>query len=89
MDIKSLEINLLKASQIKDGDIILVKIDDNQKKQLKQEDITALYQELKNMIKKDISIYFFPKNLSIDTIKKHVKNIEDNKEKIIEEEKDK
>jgi hypothetical protein len=89
MNIKSLEINVFKSSEIKDGDTILVKIDEKQKKDLKPEDIRHLYDEIKNITKKDVSIYFFPKYLSIDIIKKHVKNVEDNKEKFLQEQSDK
>ena len=85
MDIKSLEINLFKTSEIKDGDTILVKIDDEKKSKLKKEDVKALYDEIKKIVKKEISIYFFPKDLSIDIIKNHVKNIEDSKESILKE----
>jgi hypothetical protein len=86
MDIKSLEINLFKSSEINDGDTILVKIDDKQKSEFKKEDIKYLYDQIKKITKKDISIYFFPKNLSIDIIKNHVKNIEKSKDTILNEE---
>lgn len=87
MDIKSLEINILKASEVKDGDTILVKIKEEDKSKLTKENIKSLYDQIKKIIKKDISIYFFPKNLSIDIIKNHVKNIEGSKEQILKEEK--
>ena len=86
MNIKSLEINLFKTSEIHDGDTILVKIDDKQKSEFKKEDIKYLYDQIKKITKKDISIYFFPKNLSIDIIKNHVKNIEKSKDTILNEE---
>jgi len=63
----------------------LVKIDDEKKSKLKKEDVKALYDEIKKIVKKEISIYFFPKDLSIDIIKNHVKNIEDSKESILKE----
>jgi len=88
MDIKSLEINLFKTSEIQDGDTILVKIDEEKKSKLKKEDIRYLYEQIRNIAKKDISIYFFPKNLSISIIKNHIKNLEfqnQNIEKEIEE----
>jgi hypothetical protein len=85
MDIKSLEINLFKTSEVQDGDTILVKIDEEKKSNLKKEDIKFLYDQIRNIVKKDISIYFFPKDLSIDIIKNHVKNIEDSKEQILKE----
>jgi hypothetical protein len=85
MNIKSLEVSLFKTSEIKDGDTILVKIDDEKKSKFKKDEIKALYDEIKKIVKKDISIYFFPKDLSIDIIKNHIKNIEASKEKIITE----
>ena len=85
MDIESLEINLLKSSEINDGDTILVKIDSQQKSDLTKENIKSLFDKIKGIVKKDISIYFFPKNLSIDIIKNHVKNIEDSKNELIKE----
>ena len=36
MDIKSLEINLFKTSEVQDGDTILVKIDEEKKSNLKK-----------------------------------------------------
>lgn len=87
MDIKSLEINLFKTSEINDNDTILIKIDDKEKAKFKKEDIQILYNQIQKIVKKKISIYFFPKNLSIDIIKNHVKNIEDSKEEILKEEK--
>lgn len=86
MDIQSLEINLLKASEINENDIILVKIDDQAKSQFNKDQITDLYNKIKQMVKKEISIYFFPKSLSINIIKSHITNIENNKNQIIEEE---
>lgn len=85
MNIKSLEINLFKTSEINDGDTILVKIDNFEREKLKKEDVQVLYDKIKSIVKKDISIYFFPKNLSIDIIQNHVKNMEDSKESILKE----
>ena len=85
MDIKSLEINLFKTSEINDNDTILIKIDEKEKSKLKKEDIQTLYNQIQKIVKKNISIYFFPKNLSIDIIKNHVKNIETSKKEITEE----
>lgn len=88
MDIESLELNLLKSSQINDGDIILVKIDETKKSKLKKEDIQFLYEQIKKITKKDISIYFFPENLSLHLIKNHIKNIEESKAKILKTDED-
>jgi 2-methylcitrate dehydratase PrpD len=85
MNIEQLEVNLFKTSQINDGDTVLVKIDNSDREKLKKEDVQALYDKIKSIVKKDISIYFFPKHLSIDIIKNHVKNIESSKETILSE----
>lgn len=85
MNIESLEINLFKTSEIHDRDTILVKIDEQDKSKFTKENIKNLYDQIKKITKKDISIYFFPKNLSIDIIKNHVKNIESSKEQILKE----
>jgi hypothetical protein len=85
MNIESLEINVLKASEIKDGDAIIVKVKETDKMKLSKESVTSLYKQIKTIIKKDdIPIYFFPKNISIDILKAHVEQVEDNKEKIEE-----
>jgi len=83
MNIESLELKLVKSSKIEDGDIIIVKIDDQRRKQLTKEEVKTLYTQITQMIKKDnIGIYFFPKNLDLEFIKNHVNNIESNKDQI-------
>ena len=72
MNIESLEINLLKASEIKDGDIILVKIDNKTKSELNKETITNLYQKITDILKKELPIYFFPSDVSIEILKKTI-----------------
>jgi hypothetical protein len=85
MNIKSLEINLLKASEIQDGDVIIVKTSPEEKSKLTKDNVQEIYQNISKMInKKNISIYFFPKNLSVDIIKNHVKVIETRRENIEE-----
>ena len=85
-DIESLEINVLKASEIKDGDILIVKMDKEQKNKMNKDDVKNIYDQIVKMIKRsDISIYFFPEDLSIDIIKNNVKMIEDSKIKIEQE----
>lgn len=74
MEIESLEIKLLKSSEIKDGDIILVKIKDSDKLKLDKNKVRDLYEQISKMLKKPIPIYFFPDNLSIDIIKKSIIN---------------
>jgi hypothetical protein len=85
-DIESLEINVLKASEIKDGDILIVKMGKEQKNKMNKDDVKNIYDQIVKMIKRsDISIYFFPEDLSIDIIKNNVKMIEDSKIKIEQE----
>jgi gentisate 1,2-dioxygenase len=85
MDIKSLEIKLVKSSQIEDGDIIIVKIDEEYKKNLTKQDIKDIYESINNMInKKNIEMYFFPKSFDFEIIKNHVTNFEQIEKKIIE-----
>ncbi len=85
MNIESLEINVLKASEIKDGDSIIVKVKENDRMKLSKESVASLYKQIKGIIKKDnIPIYFFPQNISLNIIKSHVEQIENNKEKIEE-----
>lgn len=85
MDIESLEINLFKTSEIKDGDTILVKIDDKQRTRFSKEEVKSLYDQITKIAKKNISVYFFPKNISIDIIKNHVTNMEESKETVLKE----
>ena len=77
MKIESLEIKLLKSSEIKDGDVLLVKIKDMDKANLTKDKIQSLYNQISKIVKKDIPIYFFPSNLSIDIIKKSVINTDE------------
>lgn len=87
MKIESLEVNLFKASEIKNGDILLVRIDNEEKNKLTKEGVRNIYDQILNMIKrKDIGIYFFPKNLDIEIIKNHILNIENSKTEIIKNE---
>lgn len=87
MKIESLEVNLFKASDIKDGDILLVRIDNEEKNKLTKEGVRNVYDQILNMIKrKDIGIYFFPKNLDIEVIKDHISNIENSKTEILNQE---
>jgi len=87
MKIESLEVNLFKASDIKDGDILLVRIDNEEKNNLTKENVRNIYDQILNMTKrKDLGIYFFPKNLDIEVIKNHIMNVEDSKTDLIKKE---
>lgn len=80
MNIDKLEIKLLKTSEIKDGDVILVKISDYEKQKLSKESIKNLYDKISKMVKReDIGIYFFPDNLEVSLIKDLIKNDVTNK----------
>jgi len=74
LNIESLEINILKASEIKDGDLVIVKMSNEHKSKLNKEDIKNLYDNISKMLKKEIPIYFFPEGLNIDIIKDAIKN---------------
>jgi spore germination protein GerM len=83
MKIEPLEVKLVKSSKIEDGDIIIVKVNSEDKKHFDQENIKNLYAQIRKMIgEKNISIYFFPKHFDIDFIKNQVEIIEENKENI-------
>lgn len=81
MNIKSLEIKLLKSSEIKDGDIIIVKINDTEKSELDKTTIKNLYEKITNMIKKQIPIYFFPSDLSFEIIKNSIESTQESLKK--------
>lgn len=72
MNIESLEINILKASEIKDDDVVLVKIDQDTKSKLDKDTVQKLYKQITNMVKKEIPIYFFPSDISIEVLRKTV-----------------
>jgi hypothetical protein len=69
MNIESLEINLLKASEIKDGDVVIVKIDEFEKANLDAEKIRSIYKKITDMLKKETPIYFFPSNFTFEIMK--------------------
>jgi len=86
MNIESLEINVLKVSEIKDGDVLIVKMGTEQRNKMNKNDVKDIYDQVIKMIKRnDISIYFFPEDLSLDIIKNNIKLIEDSKIKIEQE----
>ena len=69
MNIESLEINLLKASEIKDGDVVIVKINEFEKANLDKDKIQSIYKKITDMIKKEVPIYFFPSNFTFEIMK--------------------
>lgn len=81
INIESLEINLVKASEINDKDVVIVKVNNEDKLKLTKEEVHQIYSDIKKITRKDVSIYFFPKNLDLFLIKKHIENVE--KEKLI------
>jgi hypothetical protein len=86
MNIESLEVNVLKVSEIKDGDVLIVKMGTEQRNKMNKNDVKEIYDQVVKMIKRnDISIYFFPEDLSLDIIKNNIKIIEDSKIKIEQE----
>lgn len=69
MNIESLEINILKASEIQDNDVVIVKINEFEKANLDTNKIQNLYKKITDMIKKEVPIYFFPSNFTFEIIK--------------------
>jgi hypothetical protein len=83
MKIEPLEIKLVKSSKIEDGDIVIIKVNSDDKKNFDSDNIKSLYAQVKKMLgDKNISIYFFPKNFDMDFIKNQIEIIESNKENI-------
>jgi hypothetical protein len=69
MKIQSLETKLLKTSKIEEGDLILIKINSEKKKDLTPDQIKSLYNDMRALVKKDIPIVFFPDYLDVEIIK--------------------
>ncbi len=69
MKTQSLEKKLLKTSKIEEGDLILIKINSEKKKDLTPDQIKSLYNDMRALIKKDIPIVFFPDYLDVEIIK--------------------
>lgn len=74
MKIESLEVNIFKASEIKEGDIVLVRITEEEKLKLNKEKIRSIYEKITGILKKEIPIYFFPSNLNFEIIKQTIEN---------------
>jgi hypothetical protein len=90
MKIEPLEVKLVKSSKVEDGDIIIIKVDSEDKKHFDQENIKNLYGQIRKMLgDKNISIYFFPKHFDIAFMKNQVEIIENNKNNIEKEIKEK
>jgi hypothetical protein len=77
MDIENLEISLLQASKIKDGDTILVRLTEEDKKVMTKDQISQLYQKIKKCVgeEKQISIFFFPKSMELSLVKHTMRNV--------------
>ena len=69
MNIESLEVSLFKTSEIKDGDVVIVKIDEFEKANLDAEKIQSIYKKITDMLKKETPIYFFPSNFTFEIMK--------------------
>jgi hypothetical protein len=77
MKIDQAEISLFKTSDIKDGDVLLVKISSKYKEKLNKENIQSLYDSIKAMVgSKDVGIFFFPKNLDISILRNYLEKAE-------------
>ena len=70
MKIENAEISLLKASQIQDGDVLLVRMSKKYKEQMSAEKAHKLFEQIKSMAgDKQVGIFFFPKDLEISIIR--------------------
>lgn len=74
MNIKSLETKIVKGSTIEPGDIIVVKMNSQDRESLSKEEIKNLYKSITSMLGvKDIGMYFFPKDIDLYSIKSLIK----------------
>lgn len=90
INIESLEVKLIKSSKVEDGDIIIIKVNSDDKKHFDQDNIKSLYAQIRKMLgDKNISIYFFPKHFDISFMKNQIETIENNKNNIEKEIKEK
>jgi hypothetical protein len=70
MKIENAEVTLLKASQIEDGDVLLVRMSKKFRDGMNADKAQALHTQLSEMVgEKKIGVYFFPKDLDISVIK--------------------
>jgi hypothetical protein len=78
MKIKNVELSLLKASQVEDGDVILVRISKAFKEKMTAEKARDLYNQIKSMVAEDknIGIFFFPKEMELSLIKGYLEQAE-------------
>lgn len=78
MNIKNLEVSILKTSELKSGDVVIVRMSPEEKNKLNKDNITEIYNQVKNMIGKDkeIGIFFFSKDMELSYIKDYLKQSE-------------
>jgi hypothetical protein len=81
MDIENLEISLLQASKIQDGDTVLVRLTEEEKEFMTKDKISALYDKIKKCVGEDkkVSIFFFPKTMDISLVKNTMQNVIDSR----------
>jgi hypothetical protein len=77
MNIENLEVSILKTSEIKDGDTLLVKLTEEQKEAMTKESASALYNKIKSVVGPDkkISIFFFPSSMEISAIRDTINTV--------------
>ncbi|MEN9446594.1 MAG: hypothetical protein RL728_1106 [Bacteroidota bacterium] len=78
MDIKKLEVSFLKVSEIKSGDVVIVRMSPEEKNKLNKENITEIYNQIKNIVgkEKEVGIFFFSKDMELSYIKDYLKQSE-------------
>lgn len=77
MNIQNAEVSLLKASQIENGDVLLVRMSKKTKESMSAEKAHDLFQQIKSMVGgKEVGIFFFPKDLELSIIKNFLKKAE-------------
>jgi len=77
MEIENLEVSLLKASNIQDGDTVLVRLTEEQKQEMTKEKAGELYNKIKKCVGEDkkIAIFFFPKSMELGLVKDTMKTV--------------
>jgi|688.fasta_scaffold734755_1 hypothetical protein len=74
MKIESIETKLVKGSKIEPGDIVIVKMNSQDRESLSKEEIKSLYKNITSMLGvKDIGMYFFPKDIDLYSMKSILK----------------
>lgn len=78
MNIKNLEVSILKTSELKSGDVVIVRMSPEEKNKLNKDNITEIYNQVKSIVgkEKEIGIFFFSKDMELHYIKDYLKQSE-------------